>query len=268
MSTPTKKRKTNYYKASPKTVGSLDFFFAKTKDGLGSDKRDANHVENEKVDCAVIQAKSVAEAAERKLTDEELARKLQNEWDEQDKLRGRTDTGEADKAVIGASGNRKVDGLSLEDSLRVQPPLNLNGKHQSVQTQEHRSNLGRVKRDTLSLQSTASADITVSSTVPFDESPLTFDPSKYVPDLKKQWAELGGDASYDILTRCFILVNSTQSRIKIVDTLVNFLRTLIESEPESLLPAVSTAPNILIDFAELMDRCGSLPMPFHRHMFR
>lgn len=35
-----------------------------------------------------------------------------------------------------------------------------------------------------------------------------------------------------------MLVNSTQSRIKIVDTLVNLLRTIIEGDPDSLLPTV------------------------------
>ena len=35
-----------------------------------------------------------------------------------------------------------------------------------------------------------------------------------------------------------MLVNSTQSRIKIVDTLVNLLRVIIEADPKSLLPTV------------------------------
>jgi DNA ligase-1 len=47
------------------------------------------------------------------------------------------------------------------------------------------------------------------------------------------------------LTRCFILINSTTSRIKIVDTLVNLLRTIIEGDPSSLLPAVWLATNAI-----------------------
>lgn len=74
---------------------------------------------------------------------------------------------------------------------------------------------------------------------------MTFDPSRYLPDLKNCWAAHSGEASYSLLTRCFILVNSTQSRIKIVDTLVNFLRTIIEGDPESLLPAVWLATNAI-----------------------
>jgi DNA ligase-1 len=72
---------------------------------------------------------------------------------------------------------------------------------------------------------------------------LTFDPAKYIPQLQESWASEGGAASYSLLTRCFVLVNSTQSRIKIVDTLVNCIRLLIEADPSSLLPAVWLATN-------------------------
>jgi DNA ligase-1 len=95
----------------------------------------------------------------------------------------------------------------------------------------------------LGLQSLTSAEDTVTLTIPFDESPLTFQPSNYVPELQMRWAREGGHASYALLTRCFVLVNSTQSRIKIVDTLVNCLRTIIEGDPDSLLPAVWLATN-------------------------
>ena len=57
-----------------------------------------------------------------------------------------------------------------------------------------------------------------------------------------------GGATYALLTRCFVLVSGTTSRIKIVDTLVNCLRLLIEGDPDSLLPAVSRGRS-----AELMN---------------
>jgi DNA ligase 1 len=94
-------------------------------------------------------------------------------------------------------------------------------------------------KSTLSLQSIAASVDTISGSIPFDESPLTFEPEKYVPLLRDHWAKDGGNASYALLTRCFVLVNGTTSRIKIVDTFVNCLRVLIEGDPESLLPAVS-----------------------------
>ena len=69
--------------------------------------------------------------------------------------------------------------------------------------------------------------------LPLDESPLIFEPSKYVNQLKQHWSKYDGNASYALLTRCFVLVSGTASRIKIVDTLVNCLRILIEGDPET-----------------------------------
>ena len=95
----------------------------------------------------------------------------------------------------------------------------------------------------MSLQSMADAEESVSATIPLDESPLTFEPAKYIPDLQKAWASEGGNASYALLTRCFVLVGGTTKRIKTVDTLVNCVRLLIEADPASLLPAVWLATN-------------------------
>jgi hypothetical protein len=113
-------------------------------------------------------------------------------------------------------------------------------------------------KNTLSLQSTGSAEDTISSNLPLDENPLTFDPAKYVIQLHGHWATEGSDASYALLTRCFVLVNSTQSRIKIVDTLVNLLRVIIETDPSSLLPTVRpTVPPLLRPFKNcLVLLCG------------
>jgi len=72
---------------------------------------------------------------------------------------------------------------------------------------------------------------------------LAFDSLKYARELKAYWSTEGGNASYALLTRAFILANATTSRIKIVDTLVNFLRVLIEGDPSSVLPAVWLATN-------------------------
>ena len=103
----------------------------------------------------------------------------------------------------------------------------------ALQTVQHEK-----ERSTLSLQANTSTEDADTNGISFDESPLTFDPSKHIPFLKTHWGINNGDASYGLLTHAFVLVNSTQSRLKIVDTLVNFLRTLIEADPDSLLPAV------------------------------
>ena len=112
-------------------------------------------------------------------------------------------------------------------------------------------------KGTLSLQSTTTSKDTLTESIPLDESPLTFDPAQYIPQLKQHWASEGegegegGSATYALLTRCFVLVSGTTSRIKIVDTLVNCLRLLIEGDPDSLLPAVSQGRPALMKLALL-----------------
>ena len=245
MSTPTKRRKTNNHRSTPQAVKSLDFFFTKQKSEAivkGSNREDEandNGVAEESSQLAVGDVKK------HELTDEEYARRLQAEWNEQERGSGGTRVDDQPceneyPAINGVKPASDTDlpsqnGRDASDSKEL-----VNGDEDQTKTV---LNAASGKKDTLALQSAASADDAVSSTVPFDENPLTFDTSKYIPDLKKHWATEGGNASYGLLTRCFVLVNSTQSRIKIVDTLVNFLRTLIEGDPESLLPAVWLATN-------------------------
>ncbi|KAF2007960.1 ATP-dependent DNA ligase [Amniculicola lignicola CBS 123094] len=220
MSSPAKRRKKNHYSASDKPTRSLDWFFAKQKDGAGAKK-----VEEE------------VKAEETPLTDEEYARKLQEEWNKEDRL-------------------QKV---SNSDDLYDDPPkpsTNGEGSHILKDTDTVKTDsacpapdpprpIVSRQKDTLSLQSTAAEEDTTSTNIPFDQSPLEFEPAKYIPDLQRHWAADGGHATYALLTRCFVLVNSTTSRIKIVDTLVNLLRTIIEGDPESLLPAVWLATNAI-----------------------
>ena len=233
MSTPTKRRKTEGYKGSQQPVGSLDFFFKKTHEdhGVSTVKDGQNHRKT-------TDEPSKLDECEDKppLTDEELARKLQKEWDKEGngdgELRDKWGNGPTPQKSYGikvfSSSDQGSEVHVAADRLKT-----------DCDTQNHTPIAkDALPKTTLSLQSTAQTEDTVSSTVPFDENPLTFDPAKYLPDLQKYWSTLGGKASYGILTRCFVLVNSTQSRIKIVDTLVNFLRIMIEGDPESLLPAV------------------------------
>ena len=102
MSSPAKKRKTNDYKASSQPVRSLDYFFAKQKDAA-KPKTLAERVKVEEED-APSRNEAHASRIERKdasreeqdddlyeegpgvnvLSDEELARKLQEQWDKED----------------------------------------------------------------------------------------------------------------------------------------------------------------------------------------
>ncbi|CAO2656255.1 Nn.00g050580.m01.CDS01 [Neocucurbitaria sp. VM-36] len=226
MNSPSKRRKKNDGSGQP--VRSLDYFFAKqtakasTSDATKNTKDVGAHVEHDTAD----------------LTDEELARKLQEQWDKEDQQQGQ-EGGPASsnelyedpkKPAVNGTSNGDTKGAEILESTEPATPLNATAPKQN---------------NTLALQSTASEEDTITANIPFDQSPLEFDPSKYIPDLQKHWVTDGGRATYALLTRCFVLVNSTTSRIKIVDTLVNLLRTIIEGDPSSLLPAVWLATNAI-----------------------
>ncbi|KAK7180657.1 hypothetical protein DPSP01_011250 [Paraphaeosphaeria sporulosa] len=240
MSTPTKRRKKNDGSIQP--VRSLDYFFAKQKQDAAKPTREA--------DVKVIEASDTpnGEQDTSTLTDEELARKLQAEWNEQDqqasaKVPTSSDLYDKPEKAVEPATNLAINLATNGDAIGNQgtrtPPNDDDKLAAEVSIN------AAPRKNTLSLQSAAAAEDTVSANIPFDESPLEFDPSTYISDLQTHWAAEGGHATYALLTRCFVLVNNTTSRIKIVDTLVNLLRTIIEGDPESLLPAVWLATNAI-----------------------
>ena len=173
------------------------------------------------------------------MKDEQLARKLQEEWDRED--------GDCNRP----SEHRDHEDYHSSISQADQPPddssqqSNIDDSGPSVKSNALRNELQPhfTDKHTLSLQSATATEDTITSTVNFDQSPLTFDPTEYASKLQEQWSHEGGRSTYALLTHCFVLVNQTQSRIKIVDNLVNLLRTLIAADPSSLLPAVWLATN-------------------------
>jgi DNA ligase 1 len=246
MASPSKRRKVDKdNKSSPVSSRNLDYFFSKQKQDIAS--RDAN---------GATQERRLAQDAPR-LTDEELAKKLQAEWDQE--ATSSTTIPSSSATNVPTSTQTQPDGQTqnLNGSAREPEEEDIYGAEdifakKKVKTAKSGGADVAKSKDTLSLQSGGSAEDTISSTIPFDESPLTFDPTKYVTELQKHWVLERSDASYALLTRCFVLVNSTQSRIKIVDTLVNFLRTIIEGDPSSLLPAVRVQQEA---------DCSKLPSP-------
>ena len=203
MTSPNKRRKKSHFDASSKGTRSLDHYFAKR-----SANDDASPAAPVAGDIAVDEAPK-----DTVLTDEELARNLQAQWDQE------ASSGQFSK--------------SAEDSFKVNCPAE--AKAHALPTPSTPTSA----RKTLSLQCSGAEEDLVSSRIDFDRSPTDFDPQDWIPGLQEQWAPTGGQATYALLTRCFVLVNGAQSRIKIVDTLVNVLRTIIEAHPPSLLPAVS-----------------------------
>ncbi|EEH04158.1 DNA ligase [Histoplasma capsulatum G186AR] len=208
MPSPAKKRKTNDVKPVPQRIRGIRSFFEP-------------------------QNATRTPATSALLTDEELARKLQAEWNEE--VRADHQSPSPPKDSLGllsreANAEDRDEGFGIEP----QPPA---------------LSFTDVPRDTtktvLSLQTSSLNEDTISQSIPFDQSPLTFDPSGYIEQLRTHWAFGGGHASYAILTRAFVLVNNTQSRIKIVDTLANFLRVVTEADPDSLVPAVWLTTNAI-----------------------
>lgn len=276
MPSPAKKRKLNNDAKNSLPTRGLEYFFAKQRDQNGP-----NPLGNE--DQPAEDAAPAAQQ-EHKMTDEELARKLQAEWDQEEASASSTtqQPTASDSIDYGASSTppqvSQLENASALDGTSSEP-----SKPNAADT----LNKGKAK-GTLSLQSVAASIDTISESIPLDESPLTFDPDKYVPQLREHWAQEDGNASYALLTRCFVLVSGTSSRIKIVDTLVNCVRVLIEGDPESLLPAVSYShvtrhssfPLLLLDDmpkihsshaldAEALTtvRCGCLRTLFHLPTF-
>ncbi|KAI0409203.1 ATP-dependent DNA ligase [Xylaria palmicola] len=227
MPSPAKKRKLNGNSKSNLPSRGLEYFFAKQREqheSTSTTKSDGRPANNEA------------------MTDEDLARKLQAEWD-------REEANEPATAQEATTPNPEPPGLLPipQQSLQLSGEENgLAGTESEPPKPDIAENPGKAKgKGTLSLQSAAAYVDTVSESIPMDESPLNFDPSRYIPGLREHWAKDGGNASYALLTRCFVLVSGTSSRIKIVDTLVNCLRILLEADPESLLPAVWLSTNAI-----------------------
>lgn len=234
MASPAKKRKlNNSSKTTPKPSRNLDYFFGKKKEDAPSEPATNNaQTSNDSNDSPA-------------LTDEQLARKLQAEWNKEANGGEASATSAVTKEESSVEpvteNGTPADAISEEVKNEIEAPKEKEAD--AVPSLAESTSSTSKTGNTLSLQSTGSAEDTISANIPFDESPLTFDPSKYVPELQGHWAAEGGNASYALLTRCFVLVNGTQSRIKIVDTLVNMLRVIIEGDPSSLLPTVWLATN-------------------------
>lgn len=237
MAPPAKRTKlSNSSKSSPVKQRGLDYFFGKQKGGSPA-KSSQNRQDAQPEDPTA------------ELTDEQLARKLQAQWDEE-----AAESSTASVPKQDETGSPFMESEQLNDATPTTDTDNVEQRQDNkadegpgsvsmgatlfMSKDSSSSKMALKAQNNLALQSGVSEEDSISSGICFDESPLTFDPHKYIPGLQKQWAEHGGNAFYALVIRCFVLVNSTQSRIKIVDTLVNLLRTIIEGDPSSLLPTV------------------------------
>lgn len=217
MSTPTKKRKRADAGRAGQGTRKITSFF-----GGRESETPLMSQSQQSIDESITTHHSVNHLE----TDEELARKLQAEWDQEavetlpPPPSGNTTQEKAENPVLKKSTAEQVPAVFSDVSSTVKRP------------------------EALSLSTVSNVEDTISGFLPLDQSPLTFDPSLYLDQLQQCWNLQGsGRAFYSLLTRAFVIINSTQSRIRIVDTLVNMLRILIEGDPASLLPAVWLTTN-------------------------
>ena len=225
MVSPVKKRKLNgSSEPSPKPARNLDFFFRKQTQEVQAGSND--------------EQEHTSPSGESGLTDEQLARKLQAEWDQDIASNKVTNQTPVTSGVRGPSDSPDKTDFRLDEQAGLNSENRAACESNALNSKPQALREGQNSKTTLSLQAAGSTEDTITSNIPFDESPLTFEPAKYVATLQDLWGPEGGNASYALLTRCFVLINGTQSRIKIVDTLVNLLRVIIEGDPSSLLPTV------------------------------
>lgn len=206
MSSPSKKRKLNSGSASKPSSHGLEYFFAKQQ-----------KPKKEVTDDVISEPLTETPQAASTLTDEEYARQLQAEFD-------------------------REASLASQPSVSTTPQPPAQSQSASAPTKPETPKQTSTSAKTLALQSTTSADDGLCESLPLDENPIAFDPQKYLPQLAEQWKSQKDGCAYFLLVRCFVLINGTTSRIKIVDTLVNCLRIIIEGDPHSLLPAVRLRP--------------------------
>ncbi|EGS22379.1 DNA ligase-like protein [Thermochaetoides thermophila DSM 1495] len=214
---PPKKRKLNNASEGSTPARTLDYFFG--KQNQKSSPRPSSTPDPTLPSTQIDQTDQI-------LTDEKLAQKLQAEFD----------------------AEARVFSASQQPPEPVQPQVTSPKKSAQADAAPDTTKLSTPKptvaQNILSLSATPSSDDPLVASLPLDENPLTFAPSKCLPGLLPSWTSESG-APYALLTRCFTLVNNTQSRIKIVDTLTNTLRLLIEGDPDSLLPAVWLSTNAI-----------------------
>ncbi|KAK6541196.1 hypothetical protein TWF694_008563 [Orbilia ellipsospora] len=229
---PAKRRKKNDKTSSPSKGPTLDFFFGR----------------KQPVPPSKLKLVSDTDSNEG-LTDEELARKLQAQWAKEDAATPSQSFRELD---TGESSQRSVAEEQEARDLEFARKLQQEENDGATISKEEETTWDPMEGSSTKLAQTAPQSETkiqleykpdwdkIIDELPFDQDPLSFDPLDY----KSLIEELPDKRlTYGLLTRAFVLINSTRSRIKIVDTLTNFLRTAIACDPNSLLPAVWLTTN-------------------------
>jgi DNA ligase 1 len=240
---PSKKRKIE----STPVKRSLEFFFrkqaAKTPPGSivpdgddpplfvqsdGEDEQDRKRQKQEEEDEKL--ARELQEAERRMEVDDELfARRLASDYDSVDQ--------ESNNKPKEEGKDVNQDGDSLKDEGQI---LDLG---QSEVPPPENPTVPLPQPGTLAFDNSDSrTSLEEIYAIPLDKDPLDFEPGVDAA-CATNW--LPQKTPYAFLTHAFILINSTRSRLKIVDYLVNALRVVMYHDPASLLPLVWLTTNAI-----------------------
>jgi DNA ligase 1 len=202
MPPPAKRRRKNDFQPPTAPVRSIDYFFNKQKKDYRLDS-EGDCIKHGK--CAAENAPAPTLSAGESLTDEDLARRLQEEWNRQDFDQQEEKHPETSAPVESVANS--------QDGPSDIPFPSLSASYSAV-PDEHSNNDARKPehKHMLSLQSVTRTEDAATYSIPFDSGPLEFEPDAYIPKLKESWAADGGDAAYGLLTSCLSL--STAPRVE------------------------------------------------------
>jgi DNA ligase 1 len=175
--------------------------------------------------------------------DDETQRRRQQEEEDARLARQLQDMEDHNEAADAELARR----LAEEDAVvSVAEPTNETSNHDQKENQSDLKETALDKTIQVSKLDLADANSTPSLediyAIPLDKDPLTFNPA-IDAKVASKWS--GGRTPYAFLTHAFILINSTRSRLKIVDYLVNTLRCVTHHDPRSLLPLVWLTTNAI-----------------------
>lgn len=212
-------------------------------------------------------------------SDEEMARRLQEEWTKADVEHAASSIASSSKHRIGENAQKtermdiEAQDLMAADSVSMAVKQEPSTSTQNVFRRQTKtpgaasngkrspSESASVTMPNLKSQGAASTSNTDSHTpfdvhaldrsieaIPLGDDIFTFDPSSVDTST---WPRVVGGPNevakptvpYALLTRAFVLITATRSRLAITTLLTNLLRVVRAHDPESLLPAVYLVSN-------------------------
>jgi DNA ligase 1 len=240
---PAKKRKTE---STPVKHG-IDFFFKK-KDQRQQQPTHSNGGEGLLFEDSDGQGEFEAQRRKQEEEDERLARELQSLEgqqqvdDEEFARRLAKDYEVADARVDGIKEESEIQDPEEDlygDTPMKKPPPDI--KTEDAPTYANSSKpIPQIKLTLNDSSSTTSLEEIYA--IPLDKDPLEFNPAI---DARCASTWSSQNTPYSFLTHAFIFINSTRSRLKIVDYLVNALRVVTHHDPTSLLPLVWLTTNAI-----------------------